>query len=175
VEPQSSTWTVVLREIAAKASTDDGAHDLCHLYRVWRTAQILLQTTPEADALVVQAACFLHDLVSLPKNHPERRHASREAARQARRQLEAVHLPGEKLDAVAHAIEAHSYSALITPTSIEAKLVQDADRLDALGAIGCLACFTPQGAWARHWRIRPTPSQPTACWTTRLLHSTTLQ
>ena len=95
-----SPWTAKLRKLAAKAGQDDGAHDLHHLNRVWQTAQTLLEAHPNADVLVVQAACFLHDLVNLPKNHPERRHASREAAREARRQLENIDFPTEKLDAV---------------------------------------------------------------------------
>jgi uncharacterized protein len=138
-------WTARLQAIAAQVAQDDGAHDLQHLNRVWNTASTLLEGTPDADALVVQAGCFLHDLVNLPKNHPDRTQASRLAAREACRQLKQIGFPEEKLDAVAHAIEAHSFSAAITPTTIEAKLVQDADRLDALGAIGLARLFYTAG------------------------------
>ena len=138
-------WENRLKVLAVQAGQEDGAHDLQHLNRVWHTASSLLQATPQADCLVVQAASFLHDLVNLPKNHLDRAQASRRAAQKARLALQELGFPEEKLSAVVHAIEAHSFSAGIVPTTIEAKLVQDADRLDALGAIGMARLFYTAG------------------------------
>ena len=138
-------WQTRLIVIAAAEGQDDGAHDLNHLHRVWKAAQQLLADHPQADALVVQAACYLHDLVNLPKNHPERAQASRLAAQRACDKLTEAGFPAEKLAGVAHAIEAHSFSAAITPTTIEAQIVQDADRLDALGAVGLARLFYTAG------------------------------
>lgn len=138
-------WQPRLHKIATAGLDDDGAHDANHLQRVWQTAHALLAQHPEADALVVQAACFLHDLVNLPKNHPERNQASRLAAEAACKALEEAGFPPVKLPAVAHAIEAHSFSAGIAPQSIEARIVQDADRLDALGAVGLARLFYTAG------------------------------
>lgn len=138
-------WQPRLIAIATADAHDDGAHDINHLQRVWQTAQTLLATHPEADALVVQAACFLHDLVNLPKNHPERAAASQMAALAASAALSQQGFPADKLPGVAHAIEAHSFSAAIRPTTIEAKIVQDADRLDALGAVGLARLFYTAG------------------------------
>jgi uncharacterized protein len=135
------TWRPRLAAMAAGASGGDGAHDSAHLERVWRNAQALLEQHPEADALVVMAACYLHDLVNLPKNDPERNQASRRSAQLARHQLGWMNFPPERLDAVAHAIEAHSFSANIPAESLEAKIVQDADRLDGLGAVGLARMF----------------------------------
>jgi len=140
-----AAWIPRLTAIATSNNQDDGAHDLNHLQRVWRVAQTLLDSHPEADALIVLTACYLHDLVNLPKNHPERAQASRLAAREARHQLAQADFPADKLDAVAHAIEAHSFSAGITPTTLEARIVQDADRLDALGAVGLARLFYTAG------------------------------
>lgn len=138
-------WQPRLLSLLTAHAQDDGAHDLNHLHRVWRVAQTLLEDHPEADVLVVQAACFLHDLVNLPKNHPARAQASRMAAALAVEQLRAAGFPADRLAAVAHAIEAHSFSAAIAPRTIEAMLVQDADRLDALGAVGLARLYYTAG------------------------------
>lgn len=132
-------WQPLLIELAGAG--DDGAHDINHLHRVWRNAGALLPLHPEADPLVVMTACYLHDLVNLPKNHPDRTLASRQSASLAADTLAALAFPADRLAAVAHAIEAHSFSAAITPHTIEAKIVQDADRLDALGAVGLARLF----------------------------------
>ncbi len=138
-------WHSRLVAIAAALPGDDGAHDTSHLHRVWRNAGELLPDHPEADALVVMAACYLHDIVNLPKNHPERHLASRQAAREAVRELAAAGFPAALLPGVAHAIETHSFSAALKPQTIEAKIVQDADRLDALGAVGLARMFYTAG------------------------------
>ena len=144
-----SWWHPRLAALAAGSAGDDAAHDASHLARVWRTAQTLLESHPEADRLVVMAACYLHDLVNLPKNHPERSQASRRSAQLARHQLGWMGFPPELLDGVAHAIEAHSYSAAIPAETVEAKIVQDADRIDALGAVGLARVFHIGGQLGR--------------------------
>lgn len=138
-------WRPRLIALAVAEAGEDGAHDINHLSRVWDVARTLLDSYPDADALVVLTACYLHDLVNLPKNHPDRAQASTLAARLAREKLMEADFPFSKLDAVAHAIEAHSFSAAIPPTTIEAKIVQDADRLDALGAVGLARLFYTAG------------------------------
>lgn len=140
-----AAWTPRLIDIASSSGQDDGAHDINHLHRVWRTACVLLEDSPQADAIVVQAACYLHDIVNLPKNHPDRSLASQIAARVATEKLTDAGFPSDKLNGVAHAIEAHSFSAGIAPTTKEAKIVQDADRLDALGAVGLARLYYTAG------------------------------
>ena len=138
-----NTWRERLAALAAHAvaADNDGAHDASHLDRVWRNARAIMAGHPEADALVVLAACYLHDLVNVPKNDPRRSQASRLSAELARGELRRLGFPEAKLDAVAHAIEAHSFSAAIPATTLEARIVQDADRLDGLGAVGLARMF----------------------------------
>lgn len=129
-------------------SEKDVAHDLAHIQRVVTTALDLAEHE-NADLEIIEAAAWLHDCVVLPKNHPERRKASSFASKKAVKFLSGTSFLKEKLKAVAHAIEAHSYSAGIKPETIEAKVVQDADRLDAIGAIGIARCFTVAGQLGR--------------------------
>ncbi|HDC4301499.1 phosphohydrolase [Enterobacter kobei] len=127
-------------------ASEDSAHDISHFRRVWMTARKIM-IHHQADPLVVLTACYFHDIVSLPKNHPERSQSSRLAARKTRDILhrDFPDFPPDRFAAVEHAIEAHSFSAGIAPQSIEAKIVQDADRLEALGAIGLARVFTVSG------------------------------
>lgn len=95
-----------------------------------------------ADLGVVIPAAWFHDLVNLPKNDPRRSKASRMSADEAKSFLQTRGYDLGSFEAIGHAIEAHSFSAGIEPRTIEAKIVQDADRLDALGAIGIARCFS---------------------------------
>lgn len=141
MQTELDTWRPRLAAIAAQAAGDDGAHDANHLERVRRNAEAIMADHPDADRLTVLAACYLHDLVNLEKNDPRRAQASRLSAELARRLLADEGFPLEKLDGVAHAIEAHSFSAAIPARTLEAQIVQDADRLDGLGAVGLARMF----------------------------------
>lgn len=124
--------------IAAQPDADPG-HGLIHLRRVVATA-MRLSAQEGARVDVVLPAAWLHDCVHVAKDSPDRPLASRLAAAHAVSFLRRESYPAEALPEIAHAIEAHSYSAGIPPRTIEAKIVQDADRLDALGAIGIARC-----------------------------------
>ncbi|ELC3156677.1 HD domain-containing protein [Vibrio harveyi] len=118
----------------------DAAHDLSHVRRVVNTArQLALQEG--AELAVVLPAAYLHDCFTYPKDHPNRKQSSAIAATKAISFLESIDYPAQYHDAIAHAIESHSFSANITPNTLEAQVVQDADRLDALGAIGVTRCI----------------------------------
>lgn len=124
--------------------SEDGAHDLSHLQRVWHNARTL-QADEGGDLEVLLAAVLLHDCVAVEKNSPLRSQASRLAAEKASKVLANMHWPEANIDAVTHAIEAHSFSANIAPLTLEARLVQDADRLDSLGMLGVARTFYTAG------------------------------
>ncbi len=121
--------------IAAQLPANDPAHDLAHVRRVVANARALA-AAEGAELAVVLPAAWLHDCVVLPKNSAQRPFASRLAAGTAADFLGQSGYPAVYIPAIRHAIEAHSFSAGIPPETLEAKVVQDADRLDALGAIG---------------------------------------
>lgn len=124
----------------------DGAHDLGHLRRVWRTARHIAEAEGGADTEVLAAAAYFHDAVNLPKDSPDRARASTLSADLAVRVLPDLGFPARKLDALHHAIAAHSFSARIPCRTPEARILQDADRLEALGAIGLVRMFLVSGA-----------------------------
>jgi len=125
----------------------DSAHDLAHLDRVWANVQAI--AGEGTDLTVLLAASYLHDLVNLPKDSPERARASTLAAEEAAPILRALGFDEGRVTATQHAIAAHSFSAGIPPETEEARILRDADRLDALGAIGIARCFAVSGALDR--------------------------
>jgi len=129
---------------AAEATAADAAHDLLHIKRVLKNNMYLTDIEEVNPWITVPAAC-LHDCVPVAKDSALRSRGSRLAATAAAEFLALTAFPRELLDAVCHAIEAHSYSAGIEPRTPEARVVQDADRLDSLGAIGIARCLLVGG------------------------------
>ncbi len=119
----------------------DGSHDLTHIQRVWRNALAIAATAPAADTELLLAAVILHDCVAVEKDSPLRSQASRLSAERARGLVAPLGWTAGRVDALAHAIATHSFSAGLRPETLEARILQDADRLDAIGAIGIARCF----------------------------------
>ena len=123
----------------------DPAHDISHVQRVVQNT-VHLTKAENGDLAVTLPAAWLHDCLSVAKDSPLRKQASKLAAEEAVRFLKSQNYTDELLPAIHHAIEAHSFSADIQTETLEARIVQDADRLDALGAIGITRCFLTGGS-----------------------------
>ena len=141
-------WEPRFREFVAAQPHSDPGHGPAHLERVVATA-LKLAVEEGARLEIVLPAAWLHDCVHVPKDSPDRARASRVAGEHAIRFLEDAGYPAACLPEIRHAIEAHSYSAGIAPRTAEAKVVQDADRLDALGAVGLARCIAVGAALGR--------------------------
>ena len=136
--------TTTARFIENKFANEGSGHDWAHIRRVWLMARRLAKAHPEADALVTELAALLHDIADW-KFHGGDYEAG---PRAARAWLQDQQVPEETIARVETVIREVSFKGLgvATPvSSIEAALVQDADRLDAIGAIGIARAFAYGG------------------------------
>ena len=113
---------------------NDPGHDFSHCQRVARWT-IQFGEGKFEDRLAI-AASLLHDIVNLPKNHPEAHLASQYSAEVSRKLLKELLFDEAEISLISDAILDHSYSRGKVPTSYLGKALQDADRLEALGALG---------------------------------------
>lgn len=134
-EDQMKHWDAVFENHVSNIEAADAGHDINHIKRVVKSAKQFC-LAENANMWVVLPAAWLHDCIQVAKNSPLRNQASRLAADEAITLLSQWSYPDAHYESIHHAIMAHSFSANITCQTLEAKVVQDADRMDALGAIG---------------------------------------
>lgn len=134
----------------------DPSHDIFHVERVVALAKKLAYEEG-ANLNIVVPAAYLHDCVYISKTDSRRSEASRLSAEKAVELLSQWAYPEEYYPSIQHAIAAHSFSAKIKPETIEAQIVQDADRLDAMGATGIFRCFAFSGLARRPLYFTPDP------------------
>lgn len=121
----------------------EGGHDWWHIYRVWKNT-LLIAEGEEAETLVIELAALLHDVAD-PKFHDDDETIGPTKARQ---HLSSLSVDKTIIDHVVNIIEHMSYKnslGLVKFTSKEMEIVQDADRLDAIGAIGIARAFNYGG------------------------------
>lgn len=123
----------------------DPAHDFHHIMRVHKNAKrIGLREGTNMDILL--PAVLLHDLVVYPKGSTKSSKSSDESADLAEDILQSYDYPQDQINQICYCIRAHSYSKRLVPASLEGRILQDADRLDALGAIGIARTFSVGGS-----------------------------
>ena len=130
-------------------TSTDPSHDFEHAVRVLQNG-VMIAVAEGADALVVIPACLFHDLITYPKNDRRSKNAQTDSARLASQVLAGINgYPVEKIEAVEYAIRCCSFSKGIVPDSLEAQVLQDADGLEATGAIAIMRTFSSTGSMQR--------------------------
>lgn len=117
----------------------DPSHDWAHILRVAGTCDMIGKKEGARLELLLPAA-YMHDLINLPKNHPQRSEASTMTGLRAEEFLKLADYNQDQINEIKQIIKEHSYSKGLKPSTLEAAILQDADRLDAIGAIGILRC-----------------------------------
>ena len=139
-DPVLATLLAEARERDTELATPDPSHDTAHLLRVALWTLRLGGTGVDAREAV--AAALLHDAVHVPKDSPDRARASELAADFARERLAALGFESASIARIAAAVRDHSFSRGAVPVDALGCALQDADRLEALGAIGWLRCIS---------------------------------
>ena len=129
---------------------NDPAHDFDHIMRVYKNAQQIIKKEKVNETLVLSAV-LLHDVVSFPKSDKHSKNSSIESAKKAKTILKKYDFTSDEITIVCDAISEHSFSQKKIPKTIEGKILQDADRLDALGAIGIARVFATGGSLRRQF------------------------
>lgn len=137
-----------IKKEVKKRMKNDSAHDFEHTMRVYKNAQKICKYEKANKKLVLSTA-LLHDIVSYPKSDKRSKMSSIESAKKSKQILEKFDFSTEEITIISDAIRDHSFSQNKTPKTLEGKILQDADRLDALGAIGIARVFATGGSLNR--------------------------
>lgn len=143
---------ISVEEAQSYYSGRDAAHDFEHVLRVLKLAERIGEAEG-ADMEILRAAVLLHDIARVAEDDGGPCHAA--AGAQRAREILAGH-PEGKVEAVAHAIATHRFRGSAVPQTLEARIVYDADKLDAIGAIGVARAYAIAGRRAqRLWATVP--------------------
>ncbi|MDB4944430.1 MAG: metal-dependent phosphohydrolase [Labilithrix sp.] len=144
-------WSRLAAEATARARDAEPAHDISHVLRVVENVRVIARDEPLTadDEAVAMAAALLHELFNLPKDHPDSARAGDVCAEHARALLEREAAPAALVTPVVEAIRDHAFSKGALPTAPASRVLQDADRLDAIGAIGLARMWATCAAMKR--------------------------
>ena len=135
----------IKRKVKRMLERRDPAHDFYHVMRVYKNAEIIGRHE-RTNMDILLPAVLLHDLVMHPKGSTKSYKSSDESADLAEDILHSYGYPQDEINQICYCIRMHSYSKKFIPASLEGKILQDADRLDALGAIGIARTFSVGGS-----------------------------
>lgn len=127
---------------------NDPAHDFGHVMRVYKNAKKICKKEKANEKLLLSAV-LLHDIASYSKSDKRSKFSSFESAKKSKQILKKYDYTDDEITIICDAIKDHSFSQNKIPITIEGKILQDADRLDALGAIGIARVFATGGSLKR--------------------------
>jgi len=137
-----------LKDEVKEIMDGDSAHDFEHVLRVYKNAKKICKEEKANEKLILSAA-LLHDIASYPKSDKRSKMSSLESAKKSKQILKKYDFSKEEIMIISDAICDHSFSQNKIPKTLEGKILQDADRLDALGAIGIARVFATGGLLKR--------------------------
>ena len=127
---------------------NDPAHDFEHVMRVYNNAKKIVKKE-KANQKLVLSAVLLHDIVSYPKSSKRSKFSSIDSAKKSKTILKKYNFSKDEIIIISNAIAEHSFAQNKVPQTLEGQILQDADRLDALGAIGIARVFATSGSLNR--------------------------
>ena len=138
----------LLQELVKKRMKNDPAHDFNHIMRVYKNAQKLCRKE-KVNSKLVLSSVLLHDIISYPKSDKRSKISSKKSAEEAKKILKKLNYMSDEIQIISEASYEHSGFRGKTPKTVEGKILQDADRLDAIGAIGIARVFVVGGSEKR--------------------------
>ena len=155
---QSQIISAVAESVKQKFDGESSGHDWWHIYRVWQLSKTIAQSEADANLLVVELGALLHDIADW-KFHDGNEDVGPVLAGEILHKLGVEEPTISQVQSIISHISYKGASVVAEPMSIEGQIVQDADRLDAMGAIGVARCFAYGGSANRPmWdpNIKPT-------------------
>ena len=137
-----------LKQKVYDSMINDPAHDFDHIMRVFKNAQKICKKE-NANKKLVLSAVLLHDIISYPKSDKRSKLSSIKSVNESKKILKEFDFTKEEIQIISDAIRDHSFSRNKIPVTLEGKILQDADRLDAIGAIGIARVFAVSGSEKR--------------------------
>ena len=131
----------IKKVVKSKLGKNDPAHDFEHVMRVYRNAERICKSENGNKKLILSAV-LLHDIVKI-KN---RKDSALKSAKLSEKILKENYFLDDEIIIISDAIKEHSFSKGKIPSTLEGKILQDADRLDAIGAIGLARVFSFSGS-----------------------------
>ncbi|HXR49887.1 MAG TPA: HD domain-containing protein [Verrucomicrobiae bacterium] len=134
--------------VKAKFSGEGTGHDWWHMYRVWQLAKTIVAEEKEADLFVVELGALLHDIADW-KFHNGDEEAGPKAAREWLESIGVQEAVISQIEDVIRTVSFKGAGVASAMKTIEGKIIHDADKLDAIGAVGIARTFAYGGAHNR--------------------------